>query len=47
VLGNRPTITSFAVSSDIRALAVTEEQGPGVVVSEQQPVVFAIMPTDA
>jgi hypothetical protein len=47
VLGNRPEVASFAVSGDIVALAITEEDGAGVVVSEQPPVVFAIMPTDA
>jgi anti-sigma factor RsiW len=47
VLGNRPSVASFAVSGQIVALAITEEEGAGVVVSEQAPVVFAIMPTDA
>ena len=47
VLGNRPKVAGFAVSANIVALAVTEEEGAGVVVSEQPPVVFAIMPTDA
>ncbi len=47
VLGSRPKVTSFEVSGEILALAITEEEGAGVVVSEQPPVVFAIMPTDA
>ena len=47
VLGNRPKVASFAVSGQIVALAITEEEGAGVVVSEQPPVVYAIMPTDA
>ena len=46
VLGNRPNVATFAVSGGIRALAITEEEGAGVVVSEQPPVVYAIMPTD-
>ena len=39
VLGNRPTIVPFHASSDVRTLAITEEERGGVVASKNQPIV--------
>ncbi|MEX2660049.1 MAG: anti-sigma factor [Acidimicrobiales bacterium] len=47
VLGQRPKVASFALSGDVLGLAITEEEGAGVVVSEQAPLVYAVMPADA
>ncbi len=47
VLGNRPEVASFAVDRGVLGLAITEEAGPGVVVSEQPPLVYGVMPSDA
>lgn len=46
VLGNRPKVTTFELAGDVLGLAITEEQGAGVVVSDQPPVVYAVMPAD-
>jgi hypothetical protein len=35
------------VDSGVLGLAITEEAGPGVVVSEQPPLVYGVMPSDA
>lgn len=47
VLGNRPEVASFAVGRGVLGLAITEEAGPGVVVSDQPPLVYGVMPSDA
>ena len=47
VLGNRPEVASFAVSDGVLGLGITEEEGSGVVVSDQPPVVYGMMPSDA
>jgi hypothetical protein len=39
VLGSRPTIVPFHASTDVRTLAITEEERGGVVASKNQPVV--------
>ena len=39
VLGNRPSIVPFHASSDVRTLAITEEERGGVVASKNQPIV--------
>lgn len=47
VLGQRPKVASFSLSGEVLGLAITEEEGAGVVVSEQAPLVYAVMPADA
>jgi anti-sigma factor RsiW len=47
VLGNRPEVASFPVDRGVLGLAITEEAGPGVVVSEQPPLVYGVMPSTA
>jgi hypothetical protein len=47
ILGSDPKVATFEVSGDVLGLAITEEEGGGVVVSEAAPVVYAVMPTDA
>ncbi len=47
VLGSRPEVVSFAVNDGVLGLAITEEDGSGVVVSDQPPVVYGVMPSDA
>lgn len=47
VLGGRPEVASFAVHEGLLGLAITEEAGSGVVVSDQPPVVYGAMPSDA
>ncbi len=47
VLGSRPKVATFEIAGEVLGLAITEEQGAGVVVSDQAPVVYAVMPADA
>lgn len=47
VLGSRPDVASFAVNRGVLGLAITEEAGSGVVVSDQAPLVYGVMPSDA
>lgn len=47
VLGSRPEVVSFAVDQGVLGLAITEETGPGVVVSDHAPLVYGVVPSDA
>ncbi len=47
VLGSRPEVVSFAVNDGVLGLAIAEEDGSGVVVSDQPPVVYGVMPSNA
>lgn len=47
ILGARPEVASFAVNPEVLGLAITEEIASGVVVSEQAPLVYGVMPSDA
>lgn len=47
VLGARPEVVSFPVSDGVLGLAITAEDGSGVVVSDEPPVVYGVMPSDA
>ena len=47
VLGNRPEVAVFAMNSGVLGLAITEETASGVVVSDQVPLVYGVMPADA
>ena len=47
VLGSRPEVVSFPVSEGVLGLGITAEDGTGVVVSDQPPVVYGVMPSDA
>lgn len=47
VLGNKPEVASFAMNGGVLGLAITEETASGVVVSDQAPLVYGVMPADA
>lgn len=47
ILGSRPEVASFAMDREVLGLAITEEIASGVVVSEQAPLVYGVVPSDA
>jgi hypothetical protein len=47
LLGNKPGIVPFRTATDVRTLAITEEERGGVVASKNDPVVAGQVPLSA